>query len=136
VRVLLDENFPLPLCKRLRAEGFEVEHIIELGLRAISDAKILARLREEELLFLTQDKEFLGASDRLRATILVSHVNQARPIAAPASTQRTPSPLCIVAAIAGSQGRTCPVAASSAAMRWRTRPPTSPNNPPMKSFPS
>jgi hypothetical protein len=80
VRVLLDENFPLPLCKRLRAEGFEVEHIIELGLRGISDAMILARLQEEELLFLTQDKEFLEAPGRLRATILVSHVDQSRPI--------------------------------------------------------
>ena len=39
MRVLLDENFPLPLCKRLRAEGFEVEHIIELGLRAFSEQR-------------------------------------------------------------------------------------------------
>jgi hypothetical protein len=80
VRVLLDENFPLPLCKRLRAAGFEVEHIIELVLRGISDAMILARLRDEDLLFLTQDKECLEVPDRLRATIL-SHVDQARPIA-------------------------------------------------------
>lgn len=35
MKVLLDENFPLPLYHRLRAAGHDAEHIIVLGQRAL-----------------------------------------------------------------------------------------------------
>jgi hypothetical protein len=50
MRILLDENFPLPLVRKLQDEGLEVEHIILLGLRT-PDAAIIERLNSEELLF-------------------------------------------------------------------------------------
>jgi hypothetical protein len=81
VRILLDENFPLSLVLRLREEGHEVEHIILLGLRGTSDRTILDRLNSEELLFLTNDQEFLDLP-LARSPVIVSQVTQALPIAA------------------------------------------------------
>ena len=37
MRILLDENFPIQLHRRLRDTGHEADHIIALGLRGISD---------------------------------------------------------------------------------------------------
>ena len=80
MRVLLDENFPLGLLGELRSIGLVSEHILESG-RGVSDRTIRRRLEEEELLFLTQDDEFLSVSKACRATVLVSRVRQNRPIA-------------------------------------------------------
>jgi hypothetical protein len=45
MRILLDENFPLPLVWKLQDEGHEVEHIILLGSRGTPDGAIIERLR-------------------------------------------------------------------------------------------
>jgi Domain of unknown function (DUF5615) len=79
VRILLDENFPLALHRALREANHQSEHIIELGLQGISDARILERLAREELLFLTQDEDFLGVRTELKAVVMVSRVPQALP---------------------------------------------------------
>jgi predicted nuclease of predicted toxin-antitoxin system len=47
VKVLLDENFPLGLLRRLRANGFAAEHIITLGWRGAPDARIRERLLDD-----------------------------------------------------------------------------------------
>jgi predicted nuclease of predicted toxin-antitoxin system len=80
VRVLLDENFPLPLYHHLRSAGVDVEHVIMLGQRGVSDDKIRQRLLSEELLFLTNDAEFAELSAGSRAIVLISRVRQSRPI--------------------------------------------------------
>jgi hypothetical protein len=54
VRVLLDENFPLGLLRRLHLDGFAAEHIITLGWRGAPDARIRERLQDEQSLFLTR----------------------------------------------------------------------------------
>lgn len=79
MRILLDENFPLALHKALREAGHTSEHIIELGLRGTSDAKILQRLSVEEWLFLTQDADFLGLPPGPKSIVLVSRVPQDLP---------------------------------------------------------
>ncbi len=79
MRILLDENFPLPLVRKLQDEGLEVEHIILLGLRGTLDAAIIERLNSEQLLFLTHDQEFLELPST-RSTIIVSRVTQSLPI--------------------------------------------------------
>lgn len=58
--VLLDENFPLGLVRVLQADGLHVEHIITLGWRGASDARIRTRLSSPDVLFLTQDEDFLS----------------------------------------------------------------------------
>ena len=58
MKMLLDENFPLQLYRRLRLSGYDVEHIIVIGQRGISDSAIRERISKEELVFLTQDSEF------------------------------------------------------------------------------
>lgn len=40
MKILLDENFPLPLYHRLKAAAHEVEHIIVLGQRGVPDSAI------------------------------------------------------------------------------------------------
>ena len=80
MKVLLDENFPLPLLEVLQADGLEAEHIITLGLRGISDSLIRARLGREPLLFVSQDTEFLTGPVPTAAWVLVSRVRQSRPL--------------------------------------------------------
>lgn len=63
MKVLLDGNFPLAWLRSLHADGLAGEHIITLGWRGASDARIRERLHDAETLFLTQDDDFLfGAS--------------------------------------------------------------------------
>jgi hypothetical protein len=82
MRILLDENFPIQLYRRLQATGHETEHIIALGLRGISDDEIRRRLAvEAELLFLTQDTEFADLASETAATVMISRVPQSIPIA-------------------------------------------------------
>jgi Domain of unknown function (DUF5615) len=79
VKVLLDENFPLGLVRRLQADGLVAEHIITLGWRGASDARIREQLQDDGLLFLTQDEDFLfGAT--VPAVVVISRVRQARPL--------------------------------------------------------
>src|SRR5712692_8916991 len=77
--VLLDENFPLRLYTRLRKEGFQAEHIL-LGQRGIHDWQIMARLKREDLLFLTQDEDFVEAAPDCKASIIWSRVSQSMAI--------------------------------------------------------
>lgn len=79
MKILLDENFPLALLRSLLADGANAEHIITLGLRGVSDARIRERLTDPEVLFLTQDDDFL-LSEPTHAVIVVSRVRQARRI--------------------------------------------------------
>ena len=79
MKVLLDENFPLPLYHRLRAAGHDAEHIIVLGQRGIADAAIRQRLMVEELVFLTNDTEFEEIPADYRARVVISRVPQRFP---------------------------------------------------------
>ena len=78
--ILLDENFPLRLYTKLREEGYQVEHIL-LTHRGIHDSQIFTRLDQEELLFLTQDEDFVDAAPDCKASIIWSRVSQSMPIA-------------------------------------------------------
>ncbi len=81
MKVLLDENFPLPLYHRLRAAGHDAEHIIVLGQRGIPDSTIRQRLMAEELVFLTNDTEFEDHPADYRAQVVISRVPQRLPTA-------------------------------------------------------
>jgi len=78
--ILLDENFPLRLYRRLRQRGYAAEDIIVLGQRGVPDSAIGGRLRTEELLFLTNDTDFIALAAGCRATILLSRVSQNLPV--------------------------------------------------------
>ena len=51
--VLLDENFPLGLLRSLQNDGLSAQHIITLGWRGASDARIRERLQDGQVVFLT-----------------------------------------------------------------------------------
>ncbi|MGH8564851.1 MAG: DUF5615 family PIN-like protein [Gammaproteobacteria bacterium] len=80
MKLLLDENFPLPLYHELRAAGYDVEHIIVLGQRGLPDAVIRQRLALEEIVFLTQDTEFEHLPADYRAVVIISRVRQNLPL--------------------------------------------------------
>lgn len=63
MKVLLDENFPLGLVRVLEADGLKVDHIITLGWRGAADARIRQRLTDRDLVFLTQDDDFLSGPE-------------------------------------------------------------------------
>jgi hypothetical protein len=79
VKVLLDENFPLGLVRALRADGLHAEHIITIGWRGASDTRIRERLQDDQVVFLTQDEDFLFG-ETLAAVVLISRVKQTRPL--------------------------------------------------------
>jgi len=82
LRILLDENFPIQLYRRLQESGYQAEHIIALGLRGVSDDEIRRRLAiETDLVFLTQDTEFAELPATAAATVIISRVPQGIPIA-------------------------------------------------------
>ncbi|MEW6688578.1 MAG: DUF5615 family PIN-like protein [Pseudomonadota bacterium] len=81
MKVLLDENFPLSLYRRLREKGFDAEHVIELGQRGIPDSALRARLEREELVFLTNDTEFENIPADLQSQVVVSRLPQRLPTA-------------------------------------------------------
>jgi predicted nuclease of predicted toxin-antitoxin system len=80
LKILLDENFPLPLYHRLRTAGYDTEHIIVLGLRGVKDSEIRKRLKNEEIVLLTQDTEFEDVDMDCRGSVIVSRVRQNLPI--------------------------------------------------------
>lgn len=82
MRFLLDENFPLTVMGRLRALGFQAEHLISMGERGAPDSAIRERLETEpDLVFVTQDTEFEEWDFPCRGIVVVSHVRQGLPIA-------------------------------------------------------
>jgi hypothetical protein len=80
VNVLLDENFPLGLLRTLRADGLHADHVITLGWRGIPDSELRARVHDADVIFRTQDTEFLRADTAPFAAVMVSRIKQARPI--------------------------------------------------------
>lgn len=76
--ILLDENFPLRLYTRLQKEGLAAQHIL-LTDRGIQDKQIIARLMQEEVLFLTQDENFVEAAPDCKAGIIWSRISQCSP---------------------------------------------------------
>lgn len=80
MKILLDENFPLPLYHRLRTAGYDVEHIIVLGLRGVKDSELRKRLAREEMILLTQDTEFEDVADDCQGQVIISRVRQNLPI--------------------------------------------------------
>ena len=77
--ILLDENFPLRFYTRLQREGLSVEHIL-LTTRGIHDRDIMVRLEKEELLFFTQDQDFMDVLPDCKASIILSRVSQSMEI--------------------------------------------------------
>ena len=77
--ILLDENFPLRFYTRLQKEGLAAQHIL-LTDRGIHDREIIARLQQEEVLFLTQDEDFIEAAPDCKASIIWSRVSQSMAI--------------------------------------------------------
>ena len=62
MKILLDENFPLPLYRRLREKGYDAEHVIVLGQRGMPDAleAFLQRKPQGRLFDLMPDGEIVA----------------------------------------------------------------------------
>ncbi len=80
MKILLDENFPLPLYRRLREKGYDAVHVIALGQRGMPDSALRQRLAAEERVFLTNDTEFEDLAADYRAQVIISRLPQRLPI--------------------------------------------------------
>ena len=78
MKVLLDENFPLPLLDALRRGGIDADHIITLDLRGAPDSALRLRLDHESIVLLTNDTEFLMVPMPKSGWVIVSRVKQSR----------------------------------------------------------
>src|SRR5438034_7797097 len=72
VKFLLDENFPLRLYRRLKSSGYDVEHIIVLGRRGLTDPAITERLAARILFFLRAIRSSWYAKDNVPTDALES----------------------------------------------------------------
>ena len=81
MKILLDENFPLPLYRRLREAGYEAEHVIALGKRGMPDAELRRRLAAEPIVLLTNDTEFEDIGLDYAGKVIISRLPQRLPIA-------------------------------------------------------
>lgn len=57
MKLLLDENIPIPLLSALRTAGWSVEHVAEVE-PGIDDDAVLARARRTGAVLVTDDKDF------------------------------------------------------------------------------
>ncbi len=80
MRVLLDENIPLRLYRRLREGNLDVEHFA-LDRRGISDAEIIQRLTDhDDLVLVTQDRDFEQVRILRGGRVIISRLSQSLPI--------------------------------------------------------
>ena len=57
MRLLADERVPAPIVRRLRTDGFDVEHVVE-DERGAEDPDVLARAGRTGRFLLTEDRDF------------------------------------------------------------------------------
>jgi predicted nuclease of predicted toxin-antitoxin system len=57
MRLLADENFPLPSIRRLRESGYEIEAVAELA-PGMPDSAVLAHAQANQQVLLTFDRDF------------------------------------------------------------------------------
>jgi predicted nuclease of predicted toxin-antitoxin system len=65
---------PAAVLSGFKKEGLAAQHIL-LTVRGIHDTQIIARLKRQELLFLTQDEDFVEAAPDCHASIIWSRVS-------------------------------------------------------------
>jgi predicted nuclease of predicted toxin-antitoxin system len=58
MRLFLDENIPLSVCDALQHDGYDVEHVRQVGLRGAVDIKIAAYAKKQQAILVTKDLEF------------------------------------------------------------------------------
>ena len=82
MKALLDENIPVALARRLREDGWEVEHAVLSGRRGLPDAHFIELVTNEAgLVFLTQDGDFASIPSTVAGQVVLSRVRQERPLA-------------------------------------------------------
>ncbi len=57
-RFLIDEDLPLTLCSTLLHQGHDCRHIIEMGQRGVSDARVFALAQELKATLVSRDTDF------------------------------------------------------------------------------
>ena len=58
IKFLLDENVPFKILKSIKELGFECSTIQELGWNGFKDKEIAKNIQDENLIFITRDKDF------------------------------------------------------------------------------
>ena len=80
MKVLLDESFPMALCRRLRDAGKDAEHVLELAVRGMRDEVLRAHLEAEPLVFLTHDEELEEIPGDFTSQVVISLLPPHQPI--------------------------------------------------------
>jgi predicted nuclease of predicted toxin-antitoxin system len=81
-RFLIDENLPARLVGQLRVEGYEAEHIYDVGLRNRPDPDVFANARSAGAALITQDHDLerdTGQFPRPHTGVIVVELPQGWP---------------------------------------------------------
>lgn len=71
MKFLIDNQLPGALASYLRNQGFDCEHVIDVGLAESSDADICRYAEIEGRIIITKDEDFFYLARRPKATIIV-----------------------------------------------------------------
>lgn len=64
MKLLVDNQLPAALARFLSANGFESQHVLDIGLDTASDQVIWEHARKEGLVIVTKDEDFAQLADR------------------------------------------------------------------------
>ncbi len=64
MKLLVDNQLPSALARLLSANGFECQHVLDIGLDAASDQIIWEYAKKEDLVIVTKDEDFAQLADR------------------------------------------------------------------------
>lgn len=64
MKLLVDNQLPAALARYLSANGFESQHVLDIGLDAASDQVIWEHARKEGMVIVTKDEDFAQLADR------------------------------------------------------------------------
>ena len=64
MKLLVDNQLPSALARFLAANGFDCQHVMDIGFEAASDQTIWEHARKEGLVIVTKDEDFGHLADR------------------------------------------------------------------------
>ena len=82
MKFLLDMGISVRSAQRLRALGYDAQHLSELGLNRLDDAEILLRAREQGRVLLTHDLDFadlMASGGATLPTVVIFRLADMRP---------------------------------------------------------
>jgi predicted nuclease of predicted toxin-antitoxin system len=71
VKFLVDNQLPVTLARHLQTQGFDCQHVLEVGLAEASDTEVCRYADEQGRIIISKDEDFLHLATRPEAATRV-----------------------------------------------------------------